>query len=201
MSKSLTRNRILLRNISVLGHQSYEGIPLIRRYASSKAPNPNKKLAPKPLPYQPTPSRAQLNARASKKQQESEKEKEQEQQQERKRPIADLVRERWLAILGFGSALGCLGYFTASLTIYWRTDPAPYYPIGCEPETPTGRPSIQSPYEFDLHLDKSEWRYGITRLRREISAEARGHVLEVAIGTGRNLEAGQGEGRGEGEIL
>ncbi|TGJ79944.1 hypothetical protein E0Z10_g8823 [Xylaria hypoxylon] len=80
--------------------------------------------------------------------------------------VADLVRERWFAILGRRHAIR----------------------VGCEPEAPTGRPSIQSPYEFDLHLDKSEWRYGITRLRREISTEARGHVLEIAIGTGRNLE-------------
>jgi methyltransferase OMS1 len=91
-------------------------------------------------------------------------------------------------LLGFGSAIACLGYFTASLSIYWKEDPAPCYPTGCEPETPTGRPSIQSPYEFDLHLDKSEWRFGITKLRRELGAAVHGHVLEVAIGTGRNFE-------------
>lgn len=113
----------------------------------------------------------------------------QKQQQEgNKSTISDLVRQRWFAIFGFGSALACMGYFTASLTMYWWSEPAPCYQPGCEPQTPTGRPSIQSPYEFDLHLDKSEWRYGITKLRRQIGAEARGHVLEVAIGTGRNLE-------------
>ncbi|KAI1151342.1 hypothetical protein F4825DRAFT_359283 [Nemania diffusa] len=182
--RALIRNRRVLGNTYGLRFHGYEGI---RRYASSKAATPNRKPTSKPLPYQPTQSQTQLNARTQQKQKQQEK-TEQEQTQSKKRPIADLVRERWLAIFGFGSALGCLGYFTASLTIYWRTEPAPCYPIGCEPVTPTGRPAIQSPYEFDLHLDKSEWRYGITRLRREISAAARGHVLEVAIGTGRNME-------------
>ncbi|KAI0105242.1 hypothetical protein GGR51DRAFT_195851 [Nemania sp. FL0031] len=192
-ARALTRNSRALINIYGFRCQSHGQILLIRQHASSKAPTPSRKPAPKPLPYQPTQTKAQLDARMYQKQQEQqEKEKQQQQQQQRKRnekaPISDLVRERWFAMLGFGSALGCLGYFAASLTMYWRSDPAPCYPLGCEPETPTGRPSIQSPYEFDLHLDKSEWRYGITKLRREIGAEVRGHVLEVAIGTGRNME-------------
>ncbi|KAI1124745.1 hypothetical protein F5Y10DRAFT_23340 [Nemania abortiva] len=185
-ARALTRNSRVLRSSYGFKYQSYEGILLIRRHASSKASTPSKKPAPKPLPYQPTQSRVQAHARTQQKQ--HEQKQQQQQSRNEKATIADLVRDRWFAILGFGSALGCLGYFTASLTIYWRSEPAPCYPLGCEPETPTGRPSIQSPYEFDLHLDKSEWRYGITKLRREISAAARGHVLEVAIGTGRNLE-------------
>ncbi|KAF2971690.1 hypothetical protein GQX73_g1800 [Xylaria multiplex] len=177
VARSLARNYRLARNIQGFARQSHEGFRLIRRQASSKAQNPSKKSAAKPLPYQPTQPRAQPKRPAQ-----------QQQQKQSEKSVSDLVRERWFAILGFGSALGCLGYFTASLAMYWRSDPAPCYPLGCEPEEPTGRPSIQSPYEFDLHLDKSEWRYGITRLRRELGAAARGHVLEVAIGTGRNLE-------------
>ena len=177
--RTLTRTCRPSGNVSILIRQSYGGGHLIRRHASSKASNPSKKPVPKPLPYQPVQQRAQPDTQ-------------QQQQKQRNRnekaPLSDLVRERWLAILGFGSALGCLGYFTASLAMYWRTEPAPCYPLGCEPTVPTGRPSIQSPYEFDLHLDKSEWRYGITRLRREMGTEVRGHVLEVAIGTGRNFE-------------
>jgi methyltransferase OMS1 len=102
--------------------------------------------------------------------------------------MKDLLRERWIYLFGSGAALVCLSYFTASLTMYWRQEPAPCYPLGCEPDPPTGRPSIQSPYEFDLHLDKSEHRFGITKLRRKLGTAVRGHVLEVAIGTGRNLE-------------
>ncbi|KAI1301063.1 hypothetical protein F5Y03DRAFT_218635 [Xylaria venustula] len=192
-ARALTRSPRPMRNIHSLMRgecQSHRQAHMIRRHASSKAPNPNKKTAAKPakpLPFQPAQSKAQSKARV-KQEQEQEPQQQQWNKRNEKQSIADLVRERWFAILGFGSALGCLGYFTASLTMYWRTEPAPVYPLGCEPAVPTGRPSIQSPYEFDLHLDKSEWRYGITRLRREIGAEARGHVLEVAIGTGRNLE-------------
>ncbi|KAI0467518.1 hypothetical protein F4859DRAFT_235229 [Xylaria cf. heliscus] len=192
VARSLTRNYKPMRKIPSFGSQSqsqshrHEGTILIRRYASSKAPNPSKSSAPKPLPYQPAQPKRDLNPLT--KQRRQRQRQQQKQERSEKRPVADLVRDRWFAILGFGSALGCLGYFTASLAMYWRQEPAPCYPLGCEPETPTGRPSIQSPYEFDLHLDKSEWRYGITRLRREIAAEARGHVLEVAIGTGRNME-------------
>lgn len=40
---------------------------------------------------------------------------------------------------------------------------------------------------FDKSLNTPEWLMGITGLRKEIAREARGHVLEVAVGTGRNL--------------
>lgn len=98
-----------------------------------------------------------------------------------------MVRSRWIALFGAGAAALCLGSFTASF-IYLNSGPAPVYCTGHEPAVPTGRPAIQSPLEFDLHLDKSEHRYGITKLRRQLGAEAKGHVLEVAVGTGRNLE-------------
>lgn len=186
--RALTRNYKAMRSTPRFASQIHERTLSIRRHASSKAPKPSQKPGPKPLPYQPAqPKPAELNPLTQQRRQRQQRQWEKEERSE-KQPIADLVRERWLAILGFGSALACIGYFTASLAMYWRQEPAPCYPLGCEPEAPTGRPSIQSPYEFDLHLDKSEWRYGITRLRREIAAEARGHVLEVAIGTGRNLE-------------
>ncbi|KAK8065970.1 hypothetical protein PG997_012717 [Apiospora hydei] len=55
-------------------------------------------------------------------------------------------------------------------------------------DAPAWRPAIESPVEFDQHLDRSEWRFGITKLRRHLAAEATGHVLEVAMGTGRNME-------------
>jgi methyltransferase OMS1 len=101
--------------------------------------------------------------------------------------VAELVRTRWIALFGAGAAAVCLGSFTASF-IWLNRSPAPIYCTGHEPYVPTGRPAIQSPLEFDLHLDKSEHRYGITKLRRKLGAEARGHVLEVAMGAGRNLE-------------
>ncbi|KAL2149382.1 hypothetical protein VTH82DRAFT_8730 [Thermothelomyces myriococcoides] len=62
---------------------------------------------------------------------------------------------------------------------------------------PTGLPSsldrsspaaaAASAREFDRSLNTPEWLMGITKLRRALAARARGHVLEVAVGTGRNL--------------
>ncbi|KAH0440233.1 methyltransferase OMS1 [Colletotrichum camelliae] len=45
----------------------------------------------------------------------------------------------------------------------------------------------ESARRFDEYLDGSEWMMGITSLRQKLAAEASGHVLEVAMGTGRNL--------------
>ena len=112
--------------------------------------------------------------------------------------MSDLVRTRFFALFGMGAATVCIGYFVGAQAVHWReakaeaeTGAASHGGCcapGLEPVAPTGRPSIQSPLEFDMHLDKSEWRLGITKLRRRLAAEARGHVLEVALGTGRNLE-------------
>ncbi|KAI1329503.1 hypothetical protein F5Y16DRAFT_100333 [Xylariaceae sp. FL0255] len=147
-----------------------------RRHASTQAPKQPTKAA-KPRPYQPRPQASSNNAAP----------------EDKKLPVSQLVRDRWFAMLGFGTAVLCIGYITASTVMYWRrtsqcAETAGCYPLGCEPVVPTGRPSIQSPYEFDLHLDKSEHRYGITKLRNELASAARGHVLEVAVGTGRNFE-------------
>ncbi|KAK7743991.1 hypothetical protein SLS62_010406 [Diatrype stigma] len=105
-------------------------------------------------------------------------------------PVSELLRTRWFALFASGAATVCIGYFVASLAIYWKREAKNVVRCepGQEPQAPTGRPTIQSPVEFDLHLDKSEWRLGITKLRRRLGAAARGHVLEVAVGTGRNLE-------------
>ncbi|AEO59000.1 hypothetical protein MYCTH_2306852 [Thermothelomyces thermophilus ATCC 42464] len=62
---------------------------------------------------------------------------------------------------------------------------------------PTGLPSTldtsnpaaaaASARDFDRSLNTPEWLMGITKLRRALALRARGHVLEVAVGTGRNL--------------
>lgn len=51
-------------------------------------------------------------------------------------------------------------------------------------DRPTGRISAQN---FDRSLDWPEWLMGITTLRANITSRARGHVLELAVGTGRNM--------------
>ncbi|KAI1341153.1 hypothetical protein F5Y15DRAFT_25833 [Xylariaceae sp. FL0016] len=152
-----------------------------RRHASTSPPSSGR-LAPKPaarpLPFKPTSSPQPHNPNAS------------PSSSSKREPIANLVRgPRFIGLLGFGATAAAFGLFAASQFNNWRnSEPAPCYPLGREPEHPTGRPSIQSATEFDMHLDKAEWRLGITKLRRRIAAMARGHVLEVAVGTGRNFE-------------
>ncbi|CRK37826.1 hypothetical protein BN1723_015253 [Verticillium longisporum] len=56
--------------------------------------------------------------------------------------------------------------------------------------SPTGRPpqfTRESARQFDSSLDASEEAMGIISLRKDIGRLAMGHVLEVALGTGRNL--------------
>ncbi|CAJ2504794.1 Uu.00g121880.m01.CDS01 [Anthostomella pinea] len=186
MQRSLARTAMRRRcRMSGDGLRWTEGA--CRRHASSQPPPPRQKAAAKPLPFKPTkPAPAvpqqQPQAKAGTSGANSSN-------KSKKQPVAELVRgSRWIGLLGFGGATLCLGAFSASLAMHWREEPAPCHPLGCEPEAPTGRPAIESPYEFDLHLDKSEWRLGVTKLRRRVASEARGHVLEVAVGTGRNLE-------------
>lgn len=154
-----------------------------RRYATSKRSPPpasrspkQQRAAPKPLPFQtakPTSSASSSSGG----------------HEDKKKSASELLRIRWFPLFGAGAAAACVGYFMVSISYYWMTQPPEHWTPGQEPETPTGRPSIQSPREFDQQLDKSEWPLGITNLRRRIGAEmARGHVLEVAVGTGRNFE-------------
>lgn len=60
-----------------------------------------------------------------------------------------------------------------------------------EPVQPTGLPptiSRATASEFDSGLDWPEWLMGVTKIRQSLAAECRGHVLEVAVGTGRNFK-------------
>ncbi|KAH6842852.1 hypothetical protein B0I37DRAFT_383026 [Chaetomium sp. MPI-CAGE-AT-0009] len=58
-------------------------------------------------------------------------------------------------------------------------------PATLDTSTPTtGALTAQA---FDKSLNTPEWLMGITGLRATLAQQARGHVLEVAVGTGRNL--------------
>lgn len=55
---------------------------------------------------------------------------------------------------------------------------------------PTGRPTSLagiSAADFDRELDIEEGKTGVTNLRNRLAGRARGHVLELAVGTGRNF--------------
>ncbi|KAL1887586.1 hypothetical protein Cpir12675_006489 [Ceratocystis pirilliformis] len=60
-----------------------------------------------------------------------------------------------------------------------------------ESASPTGRPtpaSNMSAHDFDKSLDGTEAWSGITKLRAKMAGLATGNVLEVAVGTGRNVD-------------
>ena len=158
---------------------------LWRRTASSRSSSSGKKSSHKPLPYragsstQPSSPSSQATAASEG--------IFRERPSSGPQPVNQLFRTRWLGLFGAGAAALCLGTFTASFLMA-NSGEAPSYVTGLEPVVPTGRPAIESPVEFDQHLDRSEWRFGITKLRRRLAAEATGHVLEVAMGTGRNME-------------
>lgn len=160
---------------------------LWRRAASSRSTSSGKKSSHRPLPYragsstQPPSSPSLSQAKAAS------ESLFRERPSSAPQPVNQLFRARWLGLFGAGAAALCLGTFTASFWIA-NSGEAPSYVTGLEPVVPTGRPAIESPVEFDQHLDRSEWRFGITELRRQLAAEATGHVLEVAMGTGRNME-------------
>ncbi|KAL0764630.1 hypothetical protein CaCOL14_012931 [Colletotrichum acutatum] len=85
--------------------------------------------------------------------------------------------------LGLGIYISLLASSSYSSTYHENPEPAP-------DAVPTGRPNVftkDSAKKFDQSLEGSEWLMGITSLRKRLAAEAFGHVLEVAMGTGRNL--------------
>lgn len=87
--------------------------------------------------------------------------------------------------------------YLAAVTFVSPSDPAgtPTDPL-CSPHpedhthAPTGRPtslSGLSAAEFDRDLDREEGKTGVTALRERLAGRATGHVLELAVGTGRNF--------------
>ncbi|SPN97443.1 uncharacterized protein DNG_00957 [Cephalotrichum gorgonifer] len=113
------------------------------------------------------------------------------------------------------------GYFAAVSVVPSSSSADPSRPTPTDPlyargaaaaaaTEPTGRPTSLSGIsaaEFDKELDYEESRTGVTKLREKLAGRARGHVLEIAVGTGRNFArydwdalvpgAGEGEGRAE----
>ncbi|KAH6658855.1 methyltransferase OMS1, partial [Plectosphaerella plurivora] len=101
---------------------------------------------------------------------------------------ADVIfKARKIPLLAAGVvALGCGLYLSLMVTslVQQAEDVSP------NTDTPTGRPpsfTIDSARQFDRSLDASEDAMGVTSLRQRLGSRASGHVLEVALGTGRNL--------------
>lgn len=97
---------------------------------------------------------------------------------------------RRIGLVGAGLAAAVLGAYVVMLVLsVAKSDPEPG---DCCAE-PTGRPldlrqGKISALMFDKDLNRPESVMGVKGLRQLMGGLARGHVLEVAVGTGRNVE-------------
>ncbi len=112
-------------------------------------------------------------------------------EEEKRQSLSELFAERRLPFVGVAIAAGGLGAYVAYLAmVFLRASPQTDAAGASEPVPPTGLPgglSRATAAEFDTSLDFPEWLMGVSKQRRRLAAMARGHVLEVAVGTGRNL--------------
>ncbi|CAK7270767.1 hypothetical protein SEPCBS57363_004271 [Sporothrix epigloea] len=120
--------------------------------------------------------------RPGKKQQRSEKKEEPE-------SLDSLFSQRKLPLVGAALAAGVLGFYIMPLLVTYLSG-------GCREDekhheispdaVPTGLPPVGAA-EFDASLDVPERIMGIRSQRRKLARESSGAVLEVAVGTGRNI--------------
>ncbi|TWU75950.1 hypothetical protein ED733_006596 [Metarhizium rileyi] len=112
--------------------------------------------------------------------------------------LQSLWRRSWLPLSGAALLAGFLGfYIIGTATASLKSCPCR---IPREHATPTGRPPAltgDNAEQFDKELDFSEWWMGIAKLRKKLAHHAKGDVLELAMGTGRNLQYYTWEALGE----
>jgi methyltransferase OMS1 len=125
-----------------------------------------------------------------------------------KAPIDTIFQQRKWGFIGAGFAALGIGFYVTTVITSLAKTPCPACGAGAcahpasagpggGPATPTGRPPTldaakgeevrQTAEAFDRGLDVPEFLGGIRGLRKEMGKWARGRVLEVAVGTGRNL--------------
>ncbi|KAI9151676.1 Methyltransferase OMS1 [Paramyrothecium foliicola] len=107
--------------------------------------------------------------------------------------VLSIWRRSWLPLSGAALLSGFLGFYIFGTVAASFKDGGggPCASCGGEHATPTGRPpalSGDNAEQFDKDLNWEEWWMGITGLRKKLAKRARGDVLELAMGTGRNLE-------------
>jgi methyltransferase OMS1, mitochondrial len=114
------------------------------------------------------------------------------------RPLSELAETYKKQLVVFGLGVAVMGAYIAMLIRSMTKDPcADHASSGHHGhhhgDVPSGRPrDLRSgkitASAFDREQDWNEWIMGITSLRKLMGGLARGHVLEVAVGTGRNIE-------------
>lgn len=97
------------------------------------------------------------------------------------------LKNRTIPIVLGSITLFALSSYSAYLYITLTREPTSTVPI-----SPSQQQDVSSTYDtiassFDSHVDLTESSMGITSLRRDLAQRAWGDVLEVSIGTGRNL--------------
>ena len=102
-------------------------------------------------------------------------------------PKANPLKNRTIPIvLGSITLFALTSYSTYLYVTLTRSSPS------SAPTTPAQQEDVSSTYDaiapsFDSHVDLTESSMGITSMRRDLARRAWGDVLEVSIGTGRNL--------------
>lgn len=180
------------RGIHVSSPHSAKAQSPIPRAAPSPRPGPNVKSSPKASQPPPRPNLKSLPAAAA----------------GDKASIDAIFQQRKWGFIGAGFVALCIGFYVTTVLTSLAKTPCPACASGtCAhpatagpdggPATPTGRPPVldaakgedgrQTAEAFDRGLDVPEFLGGIRGLRKEMGRWARGRVLEVAAGTGRNL--------------
>lgn len=161
---------------------------------SSSPPQLNKEKAARipqaraaSLPYRPSPF---ASTEQSKQQQEQQQEQKQQGKKEKPEALDSLFSQRKLPLVGAALAAGVLGFYIMPLLVTYLTG-------GCREDhqhaaevspdaVPTGLPPVGAA-AFDASLDVPERIMGIKNERKKLASGSSGAVLEVAVGTGRNV--------------
>lgn len=113
------------------------------------------------------------------------------------RPLSELAETYKKQLVVFGLGVAVMGAYIAMVVRSMTRDPCADHQVdarhGQHGDVPSGRPlELRSgkitASAFDREQDWNEWLMGISGLRKLMGGLARGHVLEVAVGTGRNIE-------------
>ncbi|PSR76839.1 hypothetical protein BD289DRAFT_354554, partial [Coniella lustricola] len=107
-----------------------------------------------------------------------------------KQALGSLFQEKKMPLIAAGLAAAVMGGYISMLAMSMVQGPCDE---DCLSSTPSGRPldlrqGQISALMFDKDLNRPETLMGVKSLRKLMGGLARGHVLEVAVGTGRNIE-------------
>lgn len=98
------------------------------------------------------------------------------------------LRYRTIPIVVCGITIFSITAYCTALYINLTRDPTTPVPVEARSQRDVSSVYSSIARKFDASIDSTEWFMGYLKLRRKLASQAHGHVLEVSIGTGRNLE-------------